>query len=330
MERIFHCRYCSTALKTQFLEPGEEVLCRTCDQRTPVPEENEETAVAEFAAGTTGNPAGPGATEPPPPLGASRSSAGRRESAALPSTDSRLSIAVALSQTTRSAFERFPLLLGLSVIGYLPWIIHLCYMTFGPGPEDSVQNSISNLLSSLMGPFVSSLLVFAVFQKLRDRNPSFAECLRVGGRRAFTVLLTVMVTTFVTILGYVLVLVPGIYLSILYFVVIPVAVIEGTGVGDSISRSMELTSGHRWWLFRFAFVMILLFTCIVLLPAVFIVSIRGLAEEGLLWKLVSILTLVLMSCMSAILAASMSTVVYRELRKVHGDFDEENLLAVFD
>ncbi|MCA9728023.1 MAG: glycerophosphoryl diester phosphodiesterase membrane domain-containing protein [Candidatus Eisenbacteria bacterium] len=216
------------------------------------------------------------------------------------------------------------------MIGYLPWIIHLCYMTFGPGPEDSVQNSISNLLSSLMGPFVSSLLVFAVFQKLRDRNPSFAECLRVGGRRAFTVLLTVMVTTFVTILGYVLVLVPGIYLSILYFVVIPVAVIEGTGVGDSISRSMELTSGHRWWLFRFAFVMILLFTCIVLLPAVFIVSIRGLAEEGLLWKLVSILTLVLMSCMSAILAASMSTVVYRELRKVHGDFDEENLLAVFD
>ena len=46
-------------------------------------------------------------------------------------------------------------------------------------------------------------------------------------------------------LGFVLLIVPGVILALMWALAIPVAVLEDTGFGESLSRSRYLTAGHR-------------------------------------------------------------------------------------
>ena len=47
-------------------------------------------------------------------------------------------------------------------------------------------------------------------------------------------------------IGLVLLIAPGLYLLTLWALIVPAIVLEGKGIGDSFSRSAELTAGHRW------------------------------------------------------------------------------------
>jgi hypothetical protein len=46
-------------------------------------------------------------------------------------------------------------------------------------------------------------------------------------------------------IGFILLIIPGVILALMWSLVIPVAVLEDTGLGDSVSRSSELTKGSR-------------------------------------------------------------------------------------
>jgi hypothetical protein len=51
------------------------------------------------------------------------------------------------------------------------------------------------------------------------------------------------------IIGFVLLIVPGIILMLMWALAIPVAVLEDAGLGDALSRSRYLTKDHRWRVF---------------------------------------------------------------------------------
>ncbi len=56
----------------------------------------------------------------------------------------------------------------------------------------------------------------------------------------------IMIGTWIGIgIGFMLLFIPGIILALMWSLVIPVAVLEDTGLGDSISRSSQLTKGSR-------------------------------------------------------------------------------------
>ena len=60
---------------------------------------------------------------------------------------------------------------------------------------------------------------------------------------------------------FLLLIVPGILLGLRYSLAVPVAVLEDTGVSDSLSRSAALTKGHRG---RILLVYLLLFVLLVI------------------------------------------------------------------
>lgn len=60
--------------------------------------------------------------------------------------------------------------------------------------------------------------------------------------------LTIVVGILVSI-GLILFIIPGIILALIWFVAVPVLIIEDKGVFDSMSRSGELTKGNRWRIF---------------------------------------------------------------------------------
>lgn len=64
-------------------------------------------------------------------------------------------------------------------------------------------------------------------------------------------------------IGFLLLIIPGLYLMLKYYLAIPVKIIENRSIFNSLSRSGELTNGHKVSIF---------FTVLILLVVVFIVS----------------------------------------------------------
>ena len=58
-----------------------------------------------------------------------------------------------------------------------------------------------------------------------------------------------IVAGIILILGFIALIIPGFIVMTMFWVVVPVAVIERQGVGSSLSRSRFLTYGHRWAIF---------------------------------------------------------------------------------
>jgi hypothetical protein len=87
--------------------------------------------------------------------------------------------------------------------------------------------------------------VVAVSQILLSRETDVAEAFNsIRSRVGELIIISMNVGVRVT-LGFLLLIVPGILLTLRYSLTIPVAVLEEKGVSGSLSRSATLTKGHR-------------------------------------------------------------------------------------
>jgi uncharacterized membrane protein len=100
----------------------------------------------------------------------------------------------------------------------------------------------------------------------------------------------------------------GIFVMIILYVAIPVAVVENAGVLTSLSRSNRLTAGYRWHIFGL----------LLLLGALALVA--GMAIQNLLLDLpgesVYVGAAFLMQVAVSIMSAIMAAVSYNELRRI--------------
>jgi hypothetical protein len=90
---------------------------------------------------------------------------------------------------------------------------------------------------------------YIVIQFLANQKVSFEEAARFGLKRIGSVLLIGILSILGIMLGSLLFIVPGIILSIVWYVAIPVFIAEDCGATDSLSRSAALTDGYRWPVF---------------------------------------------------------------------------------
>jgi hypothetical protein len=105
------------------------------------------------------------------------------------------------------------------------------------------------LLSQATAALLSGALVYAVVDVQRAGRASAGECLARGLKVLHKVFLVTLVYGVVTGIGFVLLVVPGVILSLIFAVCVPAAVIEGRGPIDAMKRSNTLTSGYKGLLF---------------------------------------------------------------------------------
>ena len=74
---------------------------------------------------------------------------------------------------------------------------------------------------------------------------------------AWEYILASLLAGFITLLGFILLIIPGIYLS-LRFSMVRFAVLEGTGITGSLKKSGKITDGVKWKLFGFIIIVALL------------------------------------------------------------------------
>ncbi len=113
-------------------------------------------------------------------------------------------------------------------------------------------------------------------------------------------------------IGFVLLIVPGLFLITIWALAAPVVVIERKGVMDSLDRSRKLVRGHGWQVF--AVIVVLLLVNIVL-GGVVQAILTALSDDVLGYAVSNLLTSVLIGPLTALAAA----VLYFELLRLHGE-----------
>lgn len=115
-------------------------------------------------------------------------------------------------------------------------------------------------------PFVTGASIFYAHQNLTQRGATVPESLQAAGEKFFQLSLLVVLLLVFLIPAFILLIVPGVYLSIRWSFVFYAIMIEGYSASDALSRSWKLTKGHGWFIFRTA----LLFTLVLIIPTFFI------------------------------------------------------------
>ncbi len=172
----------------------------------------------------------------------------------------------------------------------------------------------------ILGPISTGAVTYAVFQRMRGRNTEAGESLRVGLSQLGSVLGVAILQGLATFAGTLLCVVPGIMFAVMYSVAVPVAIEEKPGIGASMSRSADLTDGHRWDIF---------FVLVVLGLLGFGLGIAA-GLIGLLNKAVEIVLTLVVQVLATGLGATAYTVMYYRLRSVKESLDVDQIASVFD
>ncbi|MBA4000427.1 hypothetical protein [Brevundimonas sp.] len=173
--------------------------------------------------------------------------------------------------------------------------------------------------------------VKAVVNGFNGKKTDLGVALDVGVRMFFPLLGLGILAGLGMALGFILLIVPGVILAVLWSVAAPAIVIEKRGVFDSFQRSRDLTRGYRWNVFGLLVIYILL--AWILEAAIGAVSFAtGGAFAGgdgpNLW--INILGGPVVNVLSAVIATAGVASLYYELRTVKEGAGPESLASVFD
>ena len=181
---------------------------------------------------------------------------------------------------------------------------------------------VATLLGFVAGQLATGACFKAVAQAYLGEKPSWRDSLGFALRRFHSILWIVIFGGFLTILGFVLLIAPGVYLAVSFAVALPVLMTEGLRGRRALGRSRWLVKG-RWWK-----------TLLLLVVAGLLASIVGGVISGALTGLVVVtpdspVVLFLVSAVAATagalvttpFSAAYHTVLYFDLRVRKEAFD---------
>jgi hypothetical protein len=197
-----------------------------------------------------------------------------------------------------------------------------------PPPAFDATSVLSGLVVFIIYMVLASILQAALvrttIEDLNGQQPSFGDALG----RGIAVLLPIIGLSFLMYLGigigFMLLIIPGIYLLVRWSVAVPVLVHEQLGVLGSMKRSSELTKGSRWRIFG-------LF--IILIVAIWILQLAlgllALAITSALGIVIATALVALLSAVTSVIASIAAAVAYVELRYVKEGTDVKELAEIF-
>jgi hypothetical protein len=186
----------------------------------------------------------------------------------------RFEIGTTLSTTLSVLGRNIVTFLAIAVLIGIPYIL-VIVIGIGVAPRGQPDGSpgmsvavgammaIGGLVAFLTYVVAQAAINFGAFQDLRGQKPEIGECLRRGFAAmprvigagliailaAAGIMIVVSFLAFIPIIGLIVMLVAfgfALALFINWWVIIPVIVVEKTGVLECFGRSRALTAGNRW------------------------------------------------------------------------------------
>jgi hypothetical protein len=167
-------------------------------------------------------------------------------------------LADVFSKTVAIYRRRFAPFIILTVIASIPNYLVLLAIgglagkgeaaSYGAYAGFALADGVTQLLSC-------GAVMYGVVQDLRGRAFSAADSIRIALRRLLPVLGVAICMMLAVLLGFALLVIPGLMLNCMFYVSMPACVAEQAGVFASLSRSRRLTKGYRWQAFGTILVM---------------------------------------------------------------------------
>jgi hypothetical protein len=197
-------------------------------------------------------------------------------------------------------------------------------------PDKAVAMIVTIVVALIAWFLLSSLsqaaILYGAFQEMRRRPVSLGESLAKGLSRIFPLLGLSICVAFGLIVGFILLIVPGYIFWVMWYVATPACVVERLGPFKSMSRSRELTKGHRWKIFG----IILLVGIVSGIAGAIIEKVLELALSATPGNVGVMVGLLIWNALAGLFGAILVTVMYHDLRVAKEGVDVEQIASVFD
>lgn len=247
----------------------------------------------------------------------------------------------------RNNFFNF-MLASILIMGLPTFVIGLWPILLGSGgmfDGDAINSSfmvgvmitgVLSLIIVMIGSVIlQGALMFGAIEDFNGRKATFGECISVAVKYFFPLFGLGILVVLGILLGYLLLIIPGIILTLGWLVAVPVLIVEDKTVTESISRSWELTNGYKGWIFLLMVIYIILGAVIGGVFGLFI-GIAGdpatiMLEGGTpTFFFVNALFSGLSQAVTTMISATGVAAIYYEIRQIKEGIGAESLAEVFD
>jgi len=191
------------------------------------------------------------------------------------------------------------------------------------------------LASLITTAILQGALIYATVQDMNGQKPQIGEALATG-LRAFLPLIVVSILFALAVgLGMILLIVPGVMIACAWCVAVPSLVADRTGIFAAFSRSAELTRGNRWRVFGlFLVLLVILIVLGAVLSAITMAAMFSNPDAlenpfAAALNPVNIVVQVLQQTITGVLGATLTAVLYVELRRAREGAGPQWLAEIF-
>lgn len=180
-----------------------------------------------------------------------------------------------LRQSWQIYRQNFLVILAVVVVVWTPLELISSYMDAFVFGEDDFRKSwkLAQFLDNFFGIFATSGVIFIGYEALTGQRATFGTAISTGIRSWGRMWWTRVLCGLTLLVGFLLLIIPGIYLLVRFALVEPIAVQEGISGSAAMYRSHALTEGRFWVVFRLGLALLgicILPMALLMLPTVFI------------------------------------------------------------
>jgi len=233
--------------------------------------------------------------------------------------------------------------LGLAVlVGALPSLLMTyLFVQLGLTSPEAIQSGavsptgfgaaifISSVIGMVVAALVQASLTRAVVSANEGRRVTFGESLSAGFRMILPLIALSILFAIGVGIGFMLLLIPGIILLLMWAVAIPVLVIERPGVIASFGRSAELTKGSRWKILGLFLVLFISYWLLTVVVGLVGLGMYGATSGAGGLTVANLLGSVIAGTVFNILWGTIQPSLYVELRQAKEGLAVEDLQDVF-
>lgn len=179
------------------------------------------------------------------------------------------------------------------------------------------------------GVLLQAIVLKAAVNGFNGKSTTFGNAFETGLKKALPLVGLAIVMGMALVIGFILLIVPGIVLAVFWAVAAPVLVAENRGVFASLERSADLTKGHRWALFGLLVIYAVLSWIIGIVVAVVGGALGALATGAMSGPVMMVINAII-NVLSGVVGSAGAASLYFELRSAKEGAIAEDLLAVFD
>lgn len=183
------------------------------------------------------------------------------------------------------------------------------------------------IITAAVSSFAQTGILSALYKGVGSGDASFADALASAVARFIPYFFLTMLWSLAIGVGFVLLIVPGVFLMTMWAVSAPALAGEGRGLFDAFSRSQQLTKGNRWWV---------LLTLLIfgILSGFLSFAAQGFSSTGMMALyqsslVAAIVVGVILQTVQMTILTSFLNSLYFELRRVNGQAGASGLQDIF-